>query len=40
MAKCSFHEDDADDCVSPCPFGMKEPCPLRSVSGETVVKEK
>ena len=30
--KCSYHEDDADICVSPCPYGMSESkCPLRSI---------
>lgn len=29
--RCSFHEDHADPCVSPCPFGMVwGSCPLKS----------
>ena len=29
--RCSFHEDEADPCVYPCPYGMiSEACPLKT----------
>ena len=37
--RCSFHEDGADLCVSPCPEGMGQPCSLESMVPPQTVNE-